>query len=109
MKNQAIRMFGAMDNSEALAFETAALGRAAGTFKRWIRQKITNYYTPPHESFKEGRWDIDEATRLIQRDTRRYAKRQLTWFRADPDTIWVDPDYKPGIINEVLAFIRATT
>ena len=57
----------------------------------------------------KGRWDIDEATRLIQRDTRRYAKRQLTWFRADPDTIWVDPDYKPGIINEVLAFIRATT
>ena len=57
----------------------------------------------------KGRWDIDEATRLIQRDTRRYAKRQLTWFRADPDTIWVDPDYKPGIINEVLAFIRATS
>lgn len=57
----------------------------------------------------KGRWDIDEATRLIQRDTRRYAKRQVTWFRADPGTIWVDPDYKPGIINEVLAFIRATS
>ncbi|UCH00406.1 MAG: tRNA (adenosine(37)-N6)-dimethylallyltransferase MiaA [Deltaproteobacteria bacterium] len=55
--------------------------------------------------YLEGTWDIDEATRLMQRDTRRYAKRQITWFRADPEIIWVDPAYKPGIINKAMAFM----
>jgi tRNA dimethylallyltransferase len=36
--------------------------------------------------------DMDEAIRLIKRDTRRYAKRQLTWFRSEPDIVWCDPD-----------------
>ena len=56
--------------------------------------------------YLEGRWGLDEATRLIQRDTRRYAKRQLTWLRADPDIVWVDPDHKPGIIDKVMAFMH---
>jgi tRNA dimethylallyltransferase len=56
--------------------------------------------------YLKGRWNLDEATRLIQQDTRRYAKRQLTWFRADSDIIWVNPDDKPGIINKVRAFMQ---
>jgi tRNA dimethylallyltransferase len=31
-----------------------------------------------------------EAIRLIKRDTRHYAKRQLTWFKADPDILWFE-------------------
>ena len=38
----------------------------------------------------QGRLTRDEAVALIQRDTRRYAKRQLTWFRRDKSIIWVD-------------------
>jgi len=34
----------------------------------------------------------DETLRLLKRDTRRYAKRQFTWFRADPDIEWITPD-----------------
>lgn len=56
--------------------------------------------------YLQGRWDLDEAARLIQRDTRRYAKRQLTWFRADPDIIWVDPDRRQGIIDKVMTFVQ---
>jgi tRNA dimethylallyltransferase len=33
---------------------------------------------------------LAEAVRLIKRDTRRYAKRQSTWFNADPDIIWFE-------------------
>lgn len=33
---------------------------------------------------------IDEAVSLIKRDTRRFAKRQLTWFRREPDVYWID-------------------
>ncbi len=33
---------------------------------------------------------LEEAVRLIQRNTRHYAKRQFTWWRRDPDIRWVD-------------------
>ena len=56
--------------------------------------------------YLRGTWDFDEAKGLMQRDTRRYAKRQLTWFGADPEITWVDPDDKPGIVNKVMAFIQ---
>ena len=69
IKSQAIRMFGAMDPAEALAFETAALGRGFATYKRWIRQKAANYYTPKHKSYKEGRWiDKDGKFTFIEED-----------------------------------------
>ncbi len=38
----------------------------------------------------QGRCPLDEAVETIKRNTRRYAKRQLTWFRADPRIKWVD-------------------
>jgi tRNA dimethylallyltransferase len=38
----------------------------------------------------EGSYDLEEAVRLIKRDTRRYAKRQITWFGAEPTVRWVD-------------------
>jgi tRNA dimethylallyltransferase len=52
-------------------------------------------------------WKFNETIRLIQRDTRRYAKRQLTWLRADPEIIWVNPDDTTEIINKVMTFIAA--
>jgi tRNA dimethylallyltransferase len=56
--------------------------------------------------YLKGRWNLDEVTRLIQRDTRRYAKRQLTWLRADPDIIRMNLDDKPAIINKVMGFMQ---
>ena len=40
----------------------------------------------------DGKHDLDETVRLIQRNTRHYAKRQLTWWRRDPDIQWYDID-----------------
>jgi len=37
-----------------------------------------------------GEIDLDETLRFIQRDTRRYAKRQITWMKARPDHIFLD-------------------
>ncbi|OEU46310.1 MAG: tRNA (adenosine(37)-N6)-dimethylallyltransferase MiaA [Desulfobacterales bacterium C00003060] len=41
--------------------------------------------------YLEGRIAWEETIRLFKRDTRRYAKRQLTWFRADPEILWAQP------------------
>ena len=38
----------------------------------------------------EGEYDLEEALRLIKRNTRRYAKRQMTWFRRYKEMIWYD-------------------
>ncbi len=37
-----------------------------------------------------GEISAEEAVRLIKRNTRHYAKRQLTWFKADPDILWFE-------------------
>ena len=44
------------------------------------------------EMFKylDGEYSLEEAVRLIQLNTRHYAKRQLTWWRRDPDIRWID-------------------
>jgi tRNA dimethylallyltransferase len=38
----------------------------------------------------QGAYGYEEAVRLLKRNTRRYAKRQLTWFRRDPRIQWID-------------------
>lgn len=40
--------------------------------------------------YVRGRITLEEAVRRLKRDTRRFAKRQMTWFRADPSIEWVD-------------------
>jgi tRNA dimethylallyltransferase len=45
-----------------------------------------------------GELTSEETTRLIKRKTRHYAKRQLTWFRADPDILWFEYPEKFGTI-----------
>jgi tRNA dimethylallyltransferase len=38
-----------------------------------------------------GDLSLEEAQGLIARETRRYAKRQLVWFRAEPEVLWLEP------------------
>jgi tRNA dimethylallyltransferase len=59
-------------------------------------------------SYLLGEVSYAEAVRLIQRDTRRYAKRQLTWFRADPQISWfqASPSEYPVIEKAVADFYR---
>jgi len=43
-------------------------------------------------NYLTGRWSWDEALTWLTRDTRRYAKRQFTWFGSDPEIRWFPPD-----------------
>ena len=52
-------------------------------------------------SYFEGAISLAEATRLIKRNTRRYAKRQLTWFSKDPDIQWFHPLQSRQIIDYI--------
>ncbi|MCS5489145.1 tRNA (adenosine(37)-N6)-dimethylallyltransferase MiaA [Algoriphagus limi] len=49
--------------------------------------------------FLEGKYDREEAIRLLKRNSRRYAKRQLTWFKKDPEIQWFNPSELNQIMN----------
>ncbi|MBW2118445.1 MAG: tRNA (adenosine(37)-N6)-dimethylallyltransferase MiaA [Deltaproteobacteria bacterium] len=53
-------------------------------------------------------WSLDEAISELQKDTRRYAKRQLTWFRADPEVIWLEPGNFHMFKDKVKEFLIET-
>lgn len=55
-------------------------------------------------SYLEGEMDLEAAIDLIKRDSRRYAKRQLTWFRRYENAKWINVDDLDleGIINQIL-------
>lgn len=62
-------------------------------------------------SWLEGEISYEEAVYLLKRDTRHFAKRQLTWFRRERDVIWLNkPDYDyddSRILDEILNTITA--
>ncbi len=49
----------------------------------------------------EGKYDLKEAVRLIKRNSRRYAKRQITWFKRDTDYKWFHPSEKQLIFDYI--------
>jgi len=49
----------------------------------------------------DGEWPLELAIEKIKTNTRRYAKRQLTWFRKDDDINWFHPDNKEKIVEFV--------
>ncbi len=49
----------------------------------------------------DGRITREKAIELIKRNSRRYAKRQMTWFRRDSEIRWFAPDEDEAIINYV--------
>jgi tRNA dimethylallyltransferase len=55
----------------------------------------------------QGRISSAECLRTLKRDHRRYAKRQLTWFNADPEIVWKGPEQIEEMIRLVDKFIGA--
>lgn len=55
--------------------------------------------------FLVGKYDKAEAIRLLKRNSRRYAKRQLTWFKRDQEINWFSADQ----IQKIVELIRSKT
>ena len=49
----------------------------------------------------DGRWSLEEAIERIKGNTRRYARKQLTWYKKDEQIRWFHPDDKETIINYI--------
>jgi tRNA dimethylallyltransferase len=91
-----------MDRSELYAridarvdamLERGLLDEVAGLLDEGLRDALTAAQAIGYKELVpvvEGSADLDEAARAIKRASRRYAKRQLTWFRADARIRWID-------------------
>lgn len=53
-------------------------------------------------AYFDGSCSLEEAVDLIKRNSRKYARKQLTWFRRDTDIQWFEPDQK----EEIIAYIN---
>lgn len=66
----------------------------------WPSRKLNALNTVGYKElfdYFEGKTDYEEAVRLIKRNTRRYARKQLSWFRRDTDIRWFHPDDRGNI------------
>ncbi len=56
-------------------------------------------------SYLDGEYTLDEAVYILKRDTRHFAKRQLTWFRRERDVIWIDKSSYDRDEKRILEFL----
>lgn len=61
------------------------------------------------ELFKylDGEWTLEEAVEKIKRNTRIYAKKQLTWFKKDMSIRWFHPNQRTDIISYINTQLKA--
>lgn len=61
-------------------------------------------------AYLDGEYSLEEAIRILKRDTRHFAKRQLTWFRRETDVTWVNKEAfaydEEKILNYMLSVCR---
>ena len=68
--------------------------------KRHLNALQTVGYRELFEYF-DGNYTCEEAVELVKRNSRRYAKRQLTWFRRDENTAWFHPNDLEAILEYI--------
>lgn len=52
-------------------------------------------------AYFDGTYSLNEAIERIKGNTRRYARKQLTWYKRDQNMHWFNPDNKDDILNYI--------
>ena len=77
------------------------LKEAAGLYERKGLNALNTVGYKELFDYFEGRWTLKEAIERIKGNTRRYARKQLTWYKKDEQMKWFHPDQKEDIINYI--------
>ena len=56
--------------------------------------------------YLEGHWSLEEAVKRIKGNTRRYARKQLTWYKKDEHISWFHPQDKEEIIRYIMSQVK---
>lgn len=99
-------------NARSLAMIDAGLvGETEGLLNRGYSPELKPMKSLGYRhmvKFLRGDCKLDEVIHELQRDTRRYAKRQLTWFGSDPEMVWMKPEDREAIVEKIEAFHKDT-
>lgn len=93
------RMIGAGLAEEVKGLMTAGYGADLKPMAGLGYKEMTGYL--------KGAYTIDEAVALIKMNTRRYAKRQITWFKKDTEIRWFLTGEKDAIMDAVKEFLQS--
>lgn len=96
--------------------EKRTIDMMGNSFKQEVEHLLTLGYGPTLPAMQslgyrhmyahlQGEWDLGTATNQLIVDTKRYAKRQMTWFRRYADLVWVAPDRHKKIADSIAHFI----
>ncbi|MCC2253207.1 tRNA (adenosine(37)-N6)-dimethylallyltransferase MiaA [Ruminococcus sp. CLA-AA-H200] len=87
------RLYERIDRRVDLMMEQGLLEEVRELKERGVRRDSTAMQGLGYKelyAYLDGAYDLEEAVRVIKRDTRHFAKRQLTWFKRERDVIWAD-------------------
>lgn len=87
------RLYERIDRRVDLMMEEGLLDEVRFLKERGVRRDSTAMQGLGYKELYaclDGEYPLEEAVRIIKRDTRHFAKRQLTWFKRERDVIWAD-------------------
>jgi tRNA dimethylallyltransferase len=92
------RLYQRIDARVDAMVDVGLLGEVEELLDAGLRATLTASQAIGYKEFVpvvEGKAELEDAVAAVKQATRRYAKRQLTWFRADPRVLWIDVDHVP--------------
>jgi tRNA dimethylallyltransferase len=90
-----------IDDRMVKMVESGLFEEARGLYQHRHRQALQTVGYQEIFDFIDDKYDEEEAVRLLKRNSRRYAKRQLTWFKRDAEVQWFSPKDQDAIIDFV--------
>ena len=105
------RLYDRINRRVDAMIDTGLVGEVTGLLEMGYASNLKSMQSIGYRhmvDFIQERCEWDETVRTLKRDTRRYAKRQLTWFKADPDLIWAEPEQFSEIRGRIKKFLQAT-
>lgn len=105
-------LYDRIDRRVDIMFEQGLVEEVKGLVDDGFRDSLTSMQAIGYKEVidaLEGRMTLDESRELIKMRSRRYAKRQLSWFRRDSRVRWFDMDLnsKADVIDSVLDLLKA--
>jgi tRNA dimethylallyltransferase len=90
-------LYEAIDRRTAALFERGLVEEVRGLIARGYAEAapMRSVGYAQAKAVVEGQLSLEQARELVAQETRRYAKRQLTWFRKEPGALFVEPPYEP--------------
>ncbi len=93
LRRERLALYRRVEQSVEQQFERGLVEEARRLLAKGFSPQLPSMRTLGYRqviSYLQGESTLEQAVALLKRDTRRYAKRQMTWFSANSDITWID-------------------